>query len=298
MDKLIRPHSSLSYLAPFGQWPNDCKWEEVAHTTVILDVNARVHRCPTAGVVVKHFSTGNCDKTNDERILSIMRLAGDCCVAVVGRMFCEGYPSGICMPIEKPIEPASIARKDDRVRLIYQLRDLIGQLHAKNIVHGDLKPQNLLMCSDGRLRLPFRMRGHECVPMTRAEDIYALGLTIWELYTGRTPLLYGDETLEEMGWILENRARVGMLPDMKLIDDCEIYTLIEACLAAAPECPNEYWEDDVFCVETRLEFGRCHAEPRHIHSRIVHRPHCRTHEGAPCEFPYVDRKYSDNAGTL
>ncbi|KAJ7215435.1 kinase-like domain-containing protein [Mycena pura] len=225
MAQVVAPGPPLSYTASFGEWPNDCNWEDVCATKddevesnrpVMLDTYARVHRCPIAGVVVKHFDS------DAERVFSMMRLAGDCCVSIVGRMFCGGHPSGICMPIEEPVDPVSIATKEERVRLIHQLRDLVAELHAKNIVHGDLKPQNLLLCSDGRLRLcdfdnaalesdnhvateytipycsPFRMRDHEDVPMTRAEDTYSLGLTVWELYTGRTPLLYGDETLEEM----------------------------------------------------------------------------------------------------
>jgi serine/threonine protein kinase len=42
---------------------------------------------------------------------------------------------------------------EERVRLVRELRALMASIHEKGIVHGDVKPQNLLLCSDGRLRL-------------------------------------------------------------------------------------------------------------------------------------------------
>ncbi|KAJ7113257.1 kinase-like domain-containing protein [Mycena crocata] len=320
MAEVVRPGAPLSYTAPFGEWPNDCNWEDLCvlserdpRDLVMLDGYSRVHHCVSKGVVVKHF-TGNRD--DDERVFSTMRLAGDCCVSIIGRVFYNGSPYGICMPFEKAIDSATFTTKEERIRRIYELRDLIAELHAKHIVHGDLKPQNLLLCSDGRLRLcdfdnaalesdnhiateftlpycsPFRMRGHTDVPMTRAEDTYASGLTIWELYTGRTPLLYGGETLEEARSDLESRATVGILPEMALIDDPDIYALIETCLAAGPECPDEvseYLEPVYYCVETKLEFGLCTAKPRHLYSRIVHGRHCARGDG-PCQDPFVNKK--------
>jgi serine/threonine-protein kinase len=95
---------------------------------------------------------------------------------------------------------ANLGSKDERIRIIYQLRALVAELHEKKIVHGNLKPQNLLLCWDERVRLcdfdnasiegdgfascfmtypycsTFRAR-NEDEPMTRAEDMYAMGLT-------------------------------------------------------------------------------------------------------------------------
>ncbi|KAJ6629934.1 kinase-like domain-containing protein, partial [Mycena sp. CBHHK59/15] len=83
-----------------------------------------------------------------------------------------------------------------------ELRDVVAALHDKGIVHGDVKPQNVLLCSaDRRVRLcdfgfasfegdgfvstvqtipyssPFRVH-NDTVPITRTEDTYALGMTV------------------------------------------------------------------------------------------------------------------------
>lgn len=286
-------------------------------------------------IIIKEYGSCGSDEEGEsepERVWNLIQLAGDCCVRT-GRLFREGLPVGFCMPMETPLASATIANKEERLRLIQQVRDLVAKLHSRNIVHGDLKPQNILLCSDGRVRLcdfdnasiegdgyvtealtppycsQFRLRYNK-IPMTCAEDTYALGLTvrqspaglqssseylfdpqIWELYTGRMPLTYGDESMEDMlvQEILENRVNVGMRPDMTLIDDPAIRALIEECLAAAPECPIEFWRDSTFCVETQFEFNRCRAEPRHLYSRIVHRWTC-SYPNGPCEYPYMDPK--------
>ncbi|KAJ7130631.1 kinase-like domain-containing protein [Mycena epipterygia] len=188
------------------------------------------------------------------------------------------------MPIETPVDPPAIGTKDERIRLIYQLRDLLANLHKKKIVHGDVKPHNLLMCSDGCPRFcdfdnasiegdgftsnsktyPYcsqRRAQDDTGPMTRAEDMHAMGLTMWEIYTGRTPLSYPGETFEEMQEFLPDRCQAGFLPDMELVDDPAIASLIESYLAAGPHRPDIWDPNAIYCIETRFVFGRCSAEP-------------------------------------
>ncbi|KAJ6512081.1 kinase-like domain-containing protein [Mycena vitilis] len=252
-----------------------------------------------------------------------MQLAGDSSVSVVGRLFRRidldtknERIVGFCMPLERPIDPSNIPTKDERIRLIHQLRDLVSDLHSKQppLIHGDIKPQNLLLCSDGRLRFcdfdesslegdgfattrmtypycsTFRGR-NETLPMTRAEDLHAMAMTMWELYTGRIPLTFGDETLEDAD--VDDRCLVGFLPDMQLIDDPSFAALIVSCLEAGPDRPDIGERHGVYCVETRFVFGRCRAEPKHTYSRIIHSRNClrRTERGdGPCRCPFVDPK--------
>ncbi|KAJ7226595.1 kinase-like domain-containing protein [Mycena rebaudengoi] len=317
------------YNAPFGTYSKDLDLA-VANAfdeePLALHTRSAVYRSSAEGIVVKIYrQPGNQDfePWDIERICDIMELAGDCCVATVGRAFMHSKVSGFCTPTESPVDSSNIATKKERIGIIYKLWDLVAKLHSKNIVHGDIKPDNLLLCSDGQLRLcdfdgasiegdgyataalsypycsPFRVRNdtdNTLVPMTRAEDVHAMGMTMWEIYTGRLPLTYGAESSKDKNVIelLENRSRVGFLPDMDLIDEPEIASIIQTCLDAAPQCPNTPFRDAVYCVETRLELGLCDVRPKHFSSRVVHGQWCEARttrgDGRPCEFPFLERR--------
>jgi serine/threonine protein kinase len=106
---------------------------------------------------------------------------------------------------------------------------VILALHAKGIIHGDVKPANMLLCSDGKIGLcdfaEARLPGETAAdwegeatanylsprrcqnsgwpdhrdPAPEVEDdLYALGLSIWELYTGKVPFddVYEDDIRE------------------------------------------------------------------------------------------------------
>ena len=105
----------------------------------------------------------------------------------------------------------------DAVRIISQLADVLSRLHARGIVHRDVKPSNVLFTARGELRLadfgvaarigsrgtladeweelrvgtpPYAAPEQWTAPATSghpAADVYALGVVLYELLTARLP---------------------------------------------------------------------------------------------------------------
>jgi serine/threonine protein kinase len=110
----------------------------------------------------------------------------------------------------------------DALRLAGELAGGLDALHARGVLHRDIKAANVLFGADGRAMLtdfglargraytvltkpgqvvgtldylaPELIRGR---PATPASDIYAFGCTIFECLTGRTP--FADKTLLQIG---------------------------------------------------------------------------------------------------
>lgn len=77
-----------------------------------------------------------------EKVLQRMLLAGGCSVAPLGRVFRERGPHDPTTSYEKPVIPMERSR-GGRLKLIDQLCSLVSRLHAKEIIHGDVKLRHL-----------------------------------------------------------------------------------------------------------------------------------------------------------
>ena len=157
-----------------------------------------------------------------QREIDMMLIARECsvrpCERVVflhpdGTRFVQGFT----MVRETPLD-AFVSEPARHPALMNGMVSCVLALHARGIAHGDIKLANMLLCSDGKVRLcdfaearPLNedlaaweegtvtvnyTSPHRCQarvgyspdsPPVVEDDLYALGLSIWELYTGKVP---------------------------------------------------------------------------------------------------------------
>jgi serine/threonine-protein kinase len=122
--------------------------------------------------------------------------------------FLEGQTLERLMQQTRPLPEA------DALRIVSQICDALDYLHHHDVVHRDLKPQNIMVCNDGTVRImdfgiakaagsrrltfggfsptmgtpdymaPEQVKGQRG---DRQTDIYSLGAMLYEMVTGRVP---------------------------------------------------------------------------------------------------------------
>jgi tRNA A-37 threonylcarbamoyl transferase component Bud32 len=177
----------------------------------------------------------------------------------------------------------------EALRYCRAVADAIAEAHRRGLVHADLKPENIVLARDGRVRVvdfglarlargasnagsgtpaymaPERWRG---APPTGAIDIWALGVTLHELVTGVRP--FPEAALLHLSFTAETLP-LSHLPPTPWAQ------IIRACLALDPAArpPARWlvyrlsWLIDTYAPPLPVEAGRAPTMAVHAHHLVT-----------------------------
>ena len=185
------------------------------------------------------------------------------------------------------------------LRLGLQLAEGLAAAHEHGVVHRDLKPGNLRVTSDGRLKIldfglaKLRLPGHKTVAATESlsetemmagtlpymapeqllggeidarTDIHGVGFVLYEMATGRYPFAEVERS-QLIGAILHRPPRPPAALNLKLSPELE--RIIGKCLEKEPE--NRYQSAKQLLVDLQ----RLSAPPQESASRCLARASLR-----------------------
>ncbi|KAK6512945.1 hypothetical protein TWF506_009107 [Arthrobotrys conoides] len=240
--------------------PNDILWDDLFYVTPQGGVRMKEQHpilfrrfmapCDIfeyKGFAIKYFV--------EDREIELTELAGDCSVKIYGHILKfdvgpdnESRKVGLVMEIGRSLQDyVKQADEAEKHRIKDEMIAIVERLHKEyNMVHGDIKPQNFLICNDGKIRFcdfeaarPLtesleiwegleelalnkaytynyinKMRS-QFVPPTEDDDWYALAISIWEIFTGKVPF-EGIENEE-----IVSRHSTGQTVDLTEVKDIE-----------------------------------------------------------------------------
>ncbi|MCB9893269.1 MAG: serine/threonine protein kinase [Planctomycetes bacterium] len=144
------------------------------------------------------------DHPNIVRVLDVAEESG---IPYITMEFVDGTDLSALLKKHGPLDGMAA------LKVVAQVADGLSHAHAQGIVHRDIKPHNIFVAKDGRVKLgdfglaraveatteltmpgaaigtahymsPEQSNGHE---LDQRSDIYSLGITAWHLITGAPP---------------------------------------------------------------------------------------------------------------
>lgn len=170
--------------------------------------------------------------------------------------YVNGVPLRSLMKHGEPWEP------ERALTIVRQIAEALVYLHGQHVVHRDLKPQNILVTPDGKIKIvdfgialdhpgrrltwlgsdtlgtPEYMAPEQAKGLRGDErsDLYALGLILFEMLTGRLP--YGGETPQDF---LQSKLGSDPIPPTRFRPDLHP-VLEEIILHAIERLPGRRYE--------------------------------------------------------
>ena len=210
------------------------------------------------------------------------------------------------LPPQRRRSQAAGGRLVDALTIIHRIAEIASFIHREGILHGDLKPKNILFRADGAPvlvdfgsalyafagqaprevaqveRLRHGTPGYMAPEQIRSEpldarcDLYAIGCILFELLVGRRPFVASDVVALQNQHLHLHPPRASALVDgvAPRLDD-----LVSGLLAKDPRERIGYAQDVIEIVAPFLDAASAGERPRPDSPRHLYRPRMSGRDG-------------------